>query len=135
MYQFDDRFLESVGLSAMSDEQKEDFLDYAQEQFEIKLGEALASRLSEEQLQEFDKIGEGDSAALQTVLDQYQDYKKDQDYRRLIKNTEDEEMAKMGFVTKKWLDVNCPDYDQMMAKTLAEFQEEIYNQRESILAN
>ena len=37
MYQFDDRFLESVGLSEMGDDQKETFLDYAQEQFEVEL--------------------------------------------------------------------------------------------------
>ena len=42
MYQFDDRFLESVGLSELGADQKETFLDYAQEQFETKVGEVMA---------------------------------------------------------------------------------------------
>jgi len=136
MYQFDDRFLESVGLSEMSEDQKEAFLDYAQEQFETKVGEAMSARLSEEQLNEFDKIIDGDAAIVQDWLSRYPDYETDLDYRRIVKNSgNDQDGIKVSYVTKKWLDKNCPDYDQLMQDTLANFQKEIYDQRESILAS
>ena len=136
MYQFDDRFLESVGLSEMSEDQKEAFLDYAQEQFETKVGEVMSARLSEEQLNEFDKIIDGDAAIVQDWLSRYPDYETDLDYRRIVKNSSnDQDGIKVSYVTKKWLDKNCPDYDQLMQDTLANFQKEIYDQRESILAS
>lgn len=136
MYQFDDRFLESVGLSEMSEDQKEAFLDYAQEQFETKVGEVMSSHMSEEQLAEFDRVIDCDAEVIQSWMSRYPDYATDFDYRRILKNVgEDETEAKNSFVMKKWLDVNCPDYDKLMQETLANFQKEIYEQRESILAS
>jgi len=134
MYRFDDRFLQSVGLSEMSDDQKETFLDYAQEQFEIKVGEAISSVMNEAQLEEFDKITDADPAIVQGWLARYANYEEDVEYRNILKRSADEEEAKLSFVTKKWLDVNCPSYDKMIEETMVSLQKEIYNQRESILA-
>lgn len=133
MYQFDDRFLESVGLSELGADQKETFLDYAQEQFETKVGEVMSANMSEAQLEEFDKIADGDPGIIETWLAKYPDYAKDGDYRRIANNIGDGEEARVNFVTKKWLDTNCPNYDQLMANTLAAFQKEIYENRASIL--
>lgn len=133
MYQFDDRFLESVGLSELGADQKETFLDYAQEQFETKVGEVMSANMSEAQLEEFDKIADGDPGIIESWLAKYPDYAKDGDYRRIANNIGDGEEAKVNFVTKKWLDANCPNYDQLMANTLAAFQKEIYENRASIL--
>lgn len=133
MYQFDDRFLESVGLSEMGADQKETFLDYAQEQFEVKVGEVMSARLNESQLEEFDKIADGDSEIIATWMEKYPDYANDVDYRKIVKNIGESDDAKLNFVTKKWLDENCPDYNDLMAKTLAAFQKEIYENRASIL--
>lgn len=134
MYQFDDRFLERVGLSEMKDEQKEAFLEYAQEQFEVRIGEAMSEKLSEAQLAEFDKITAGDAEVIQNWLARYPEYEKDFDYRKLEKTLSDEEEIKNNFVTKKWMDENCPDYSAIVENTLASFQQEIYDDRESILA-
>lgn len=134
MYQFDNRFLDSVGLSELNDGQKEAFLDYAQEQFEVRIGEAMSSRLNEDQLAEFDKISEGDAEIIADWLSKHEGYEKDADYRRILKAVGDEQESKVSYVTKKWLDDNCPDYDELIQNTLANFQKEIYDQRESILA-
>ena len=134
MYQFDDKFLDSVGLSAMSEEQKEAFLDYAQEQFETKLGEAMSAQLDEAQLKEFDRVVDGDAEIIQEWMDKYPEYETDVDYRKILQAATDENDAKLNFVTKKWLDQNCPNYDELIQKTLADFQEEIYNQKDEILA-
>lgn len=54
--QFDERFLQEMGLSAMPEEQKQQFLDYIQEELEVRIGERISKGLTEEQLNEFDMI-------------------------------------------------------------------------------
>ncbi len=54
--QFDENFLQEMGLSAMPEEQKQAFLDYVQEELEIRVGERISKGLTEIQLNEFDMI-------------------------------------------------------------------------------
>lgn len=54
--QFDEQFLQEMGLSAMPEEQKEQFLAYIQEELEIRIGERISRGLTEVQLNEFDMI-------------------------------------------------------------------------------
>lgn len=56
--QFDDNFLQEMGLSAMPEDQKKAFLDYVQEQLEIRIGERISKGLTEAQLNEFDTIND-----------------------------------------------------------------------------
>ena len=61
--QFDESFLQEMGLSAMPKEQKQKFLDYIQEELEIRIGERIAKGLTEAQLNEFDQITDQKEAA------------------------------------------------------------------------
>lgn len=61
--QFDEKFLQEMGLSAMPEEQKREFLDYIQEELEVRIGERISKGLTEEQLAEFDAITEQAEAA------------------------------------------------------------------------
>ncbi len=133
MFQFNDEFLKSVGLENLPDDQKQDFLEYAQEQFETRIGEAMMSKLTEAQQDEFDKISSDDPEAIQNVLDKYADYENDFTYRRLIKNGADEQQAKSDFAVVKWLDENFPNYSDEINNILADLQSEIYSQKESFL--
>ena len=133
MFQFNDEFLKSVGLENLPDDQKQDFLEYAQEQFETRIGEAMMSKLTEAQQVEFDKISSDDPEAIQKVLDKYADYENDFTYRRLIKNGADEQQAKSDFAVVKWLDENFPNYNNEINNILADLQSEIYSQKESFL--
>lgn len=54
--QFDEQFLQEMGLSAMPEEQKKQFLAYIQEELEIRIGERISRGLTEVQLNEFDMI-------------------------------------------------------------------------------
>lgn len=53
---FDEKFLQEMGLSAMPEDQKQDFLDYIQEELEVRIGERISRGLTEIQLNEFDLI-------------------------------------------------------------------------------
>lgn len=61
--QFDENFLQEMGLSAMPEEQKNRFLRYVQEELEIRIGERISKGLTEVQLNEFDMITDPVEAA------------------------------------------------------------------------
>ncbi len=54
--QFDDKFLQEMGLASMPEDQKQAFLAYVQEELEVRIGERISRGLTEAQLSEFDMI-------------------------------------------------------------------------------
>lgn len=61
--QFDENFLAEMGLQAMPEDQKQKFLDYVQEELEVRIGERISKGLTETQLNEFDMITDPAEAA------------------------------------------------------------------------
>ena len=94
--EFNEEFLAEMGLSAMPEDQKQDFLDYVQEELEVRIGERVARGLTEVQLNEFDMITDQAEAA-------------------------------------KWLEINRPDYREIVTRTIAEMKEEIRANRSKLL--
>jgi hypothetical protein len=138
MFQFDESFLEQVGLSNMPQEQKDNFLQYAQDQLEVRIGEKMSEDLSEEQLDEFEKIIDNDQETVQKWLAQLGDYQNDETFIKLKEDADmdgDDQMLLADFVTAKWLDQNCPQYQQIIHDVMSELQEEISQQKDAILAN
>ena len=50
----DEGFLREVGLAAMPEAEKRAFLDYVQEELEVRIGEGIAEGMTEEKMQEFE---------------------------------------------------------------------------------
>lgn len=78
--EFDDKFLQEMGLSAMPEDKKQAFLDYVQEELEVRIGERISRGLTEVQLNEFDMIT--DSAEAAKWLE-----KNRPDYREIVNRT------------------------------------------------
>ena len=78
--QFDEKFLQEMGLQAMPEDQKQAFLDYVQEELEVRIGERISKGLTEVQLNEFDMIT--DSAEAAEWLE-----KNRPDYREIVTRT------------------------------------------------
>ena len=78
--EFNDQFLQEMGLSAMPEEQKQKFLDYIQEELEIRIGERISKGLTPTQLNEFDMITDPLEAA--SWLE-----KNRPDYREIVNRT------------------------------------------------
>ena len=81
--QFDENFLKEMGLSSMPEDKKPDFLNYLQEELEVRIGRRIAEGLSEEKLQEFDAII--DATAVSGWLE-----KNRPDYREIVNRTIEE---------------------------------------------
>lgn len=69
-----------MGLSAMPADKKQDFLNYVQEELEVRIGERIARGLTEAQLQEFDSLTE--TADVARWLE-----KNRPDYREIVSRT------------------------------------------------
>ena len=137
MCKFDNRFLDSVGLADLPDSQKEAFLQYAQDQLEIRIGESMSNSLNDDQLSEFERIIDNDPATLQGLLDSYGDYQNDETYQTLKRNTgaqDGDANLLSDYVTAKWLNQNCPQYQQIIKESLTDLQNEIREQKDAILA-
>ncbi len=137
MFKFDNRFLDSVGLADLPDSQKEAFLQYAQDQLEIRIGESMSESLNDDQLSEFERIIDNDPATLQGLLDSYGDYQNDEVYQTLKRNTgaqDGDNSLLSDYVTAKWLNQNCPQYQQIIKESLTDLQNEIREQKDAILA-
>ena len=138
MFQFDESFLETVGLSGMPEEEKENFLQYAQDQLEVRIGEKMSEGLSEEQLDEFERIIDNDQETVQKWLANAGDYKNDEIYKKLLEGSEvaeDTPEFLNDYVTAKWLDQNCPQYQDIIRESIECLQQEISQQKDAILEN
>ncbi|MDO4612256.1 MAG: DUF5663 domain-containing protein [Candidatus Saccharibacteria bacterium] len=81
--QFDENFLQEMGLSAMPEEQKVKFLNYVQEELEVRIGERISRGLTDIQLNEFDMITDPVEAAKWLE-------KNRPDYREIVNRTVEE---------------------------------------------
>lgn len=94
--EFDEKFLQEMGLSAMPEEEKQKFLDYLQEELEVRIGERISKGLTEVQLNEFDMITDQAEAT-------------------------------------KWLEINRPDYREIVNRTIEEMKAEIRANRNKLI--
>jgi len=94
--QFNEDFLQEMGLSAMPESQKQAFLDYVKEELEVRIGERISKGLTEVQLNEFDAITDQAEAT-------------------------------------KWLEINRPDYREIVERCIAEMKAEIRANRDKLI--
>jgi hypothetical protein len=78
MLKLDNDFLQSVGLGDMPDEEKKKMLVHIYETLELRVGMKLAEKMSDEQLDEFEKLAEKNDEAgslkwLETNVPNYKD--------------------------------------------------------------
>lgn len=137
MFQLDDKFLADIGLSDLPDDQKQAFLQHIYEELELRVGTKLSDGLSDEQLEQFEKVIDRDQATIDGWLQQFSpDYQNDEIFKRMQQATNldpNDPGLKAEYVATKWLEVNRPDYRQVVAQVLDELKREIITNRDAIL--
>ena len=137
MFQLDDKFLQDIGLADLPDEQKKPFLQHIYEQLEYQVGMRLSEGMSDEQLEEFegiiDRKPEVVNAWLQAKVPQLEAdplFAKMQESTGLAADNFD---LKAEYAATKWLEVNRPDYRNVVAQTLEALKQEVISNRDAIL--
>lgn len=137
MFQLDEKFLQDLGLDQMPEEQKQAFLKHIYEELEIRVGTKLSEGLSDEQLDEFEGIIDRKEDAVTAWLAAHApNYQADEVFVRLQQSTglgADDSRLKAEFAATKWLEVNRPDYRNVVAQVLDELKQEIIKNRDAIL--
>lgn len=139
MFQLDDQFLADIGLAELPEDQKKPFLQHIYEQLEYKVGIRLSEGLSEDQLTEFESIIDRKEEVVSAWIAQHApDYQNDELLQRMSQQAKlavDDPALKAEYAATKWLEVNRPDYKDVVAATLNELKQEIVQSRDAILGN
>jgi hypothetical protein len=137
MFQLDDKFLEEVGLAGLPDDQKKPFLQHTYDQLEYRVGVRLSEGMSDEQLEEFESIIDRKMDVIDAWLGQHAPQYKDEDIFARLKEAsglaENDPNLKAEYAATKWLEVNRPDYRDVVAATLDEIKKEILANKDAIL--
>ena len=137
MFQLDDNFLKELGLDQLPDEQKKPFLQHIYSELELRVGERLSQGMSDAQLDEFANIIDKAPGAVDEFLAKYApNYQQEPMFQRLVQATKADPNnpgLKDEFAATKWLEVNRPDYRDVVAATMDELKKEIITNREALL--
>lgn len=139
MFQLDDKFLADIGLGEMPNDQKQAFLQHIYEELELRVGTKLSDGLSDQQLEEFEKIIDRDYTVIDAWLTAHvQDYVSDQVFQRMqqaLNLDASDPNLKAEYAATKWLEVNRPDYRDVVRQVLDELKAEIVANRDAILGS
>lgn len=141
MFQLDDNFLRDLGITDLPEDQKKALLRHIYEELELRVGERLAEGMSESQMTEFETLLDRDEEKTrQWLQDNAPEYKQSDDYKQFVTNLGLDVEQDLGadrladYVATKWLEVNRPDYREVVARTMEELKMELIQGRDTILA-
>ena len=139
MFQLDDQFLSDIGLATMPEEQKKPFLQHTYDQLEYKVGIRLSEGMTDAQLEEFESIIDRKDDVISAWLNQYApNYYNEEVFQRLQQSSGldiNDPALRADYAATKWLEVNRPDYRDVVAAVLEELKKEIIANREAILGS
>lgn len=137
MFQLNEEFLKELGLDQLPEDQRKPFLDHIYSELELRVGERLSQGLSDAQLDEFANIIDKVPGAVDTFLAAHAPQcQSDPMFARLVQATGvavDDPRLKDEFAATKWLEVNRPDYRDVVAAVMEELKKEIIANRDAIL--
>jgi hypothetical protein len=139
MFQLDDQFLQDIGLADLPDEQKKPFLQHVYDQLEYRVGVRLSEGMSDAQLEEFESIIDRKPEVIDAWIAQYApDFTNDDLFGKIQASSglpAEDPRVKAEYAATKWLEVNRPDYRDVVASTLNDLKQEIGQNRDAILGS
>ena len=60
--EINEEFLREIGMGVMGEEEKQAFLDFVQEELEVRVGEEISDGMTEEQIREFEEAESDEEA-------------------------------------------------------------------------
>jgi hypothetical protein len=135
MIEFNDEFIDEVGLSALPNEFRRAFLGHVHDHLERSVGEGISRNMSNDQLAEFEAIIDRREDVIdEWIIQHARGYLDDELYQRIQGATGGSERElKAEYAATKWLEVNRPDYPSIVERKLTEVRELIAQHRDAIL--
>ena len=137
MFQLDDQFLADIGLADLPEEQKKPFLQHVYDQLEYRVGVRLSEGMTDAQLEEFEAIIDRKEDIVNNWIHTYAPgYAAEEMFQKIQQASglsANDPALKAEYAATKWLEVNRPDYRDVVAKTLEELKAEIGQSKDAIL--
>lgn len=137
MFQLDDQFLADIGLNELPEDQKKPFLEHIYNELELRVGTKLSDGLNDAQLEEFESIIDRDEEKIVAWLDaNAPNYQEDENFKRIAEAAKlevSDPRVLAEYAATKWLEINRPDYRQVVASVLEQLKTEIAGNRSAIL--
>jgi len=121
MFQLNEEFLKELGLDQLPEDQQKSLLQHIYSELELRVGERLSQGMSDAQLEEFAGIIDKTPGAVDDFLAKH------------APNYQQDPRLKDEFAATKWLEVNRPDYRDVVAAVMADLKKEIIANRDAIL--
>jgi len=139
MFQLDDQFLKDIGLADLPEEQRKPFLQHVYDQLEYRVGVRLSEGMSDAQLEEFEAIIDRKEDIVNSwIQTNAPGYAAEEVFHKIQQASglaADNPVLKAEYAATKWLEINRPDYRDVVAKTLEELKSEINTNRDVILGS
>lgn len=137
MFKLDDTFLADVGLGAMPEAEKQPFLQHIYQELELRVGTRLSEGMSDAQLAQFEAIIDRKMDIVDSWLAQFvPNYTTDDAFLRMQQVTNlaiTDPALRSEYASTKWLELNRPNYRDVVKQTLEELKGEIRNNSSAIL--
>ncbi|MEI6850639.1 MAG: DUF5663 domain-containing protein [Candidatus Saccharibacteria bacterium] len=137
MFQLDDKFLEDIGLNELPEEQKKPFLQHIYDELELRVGTKLSDGMNDDQLEEFESIIDRKEDVINNWISvNAPEYHNDPGFSQLQKATGldiNDKNLLAEYTATKWLEVNRPDYREVVTQVLDGLKSEVIAGRDTIL--
>lgn len=137
MFQLDDTFLADVGLDIMPEAEKQPFLQHIYQELELRVGTRLSEGMSDAQLAQFEAIIDRKMEIVDPWLAQFvPNYTADAAFQRMQQVTNlaaTDPALRAEYASTKWLELNRPNYRDVVKQTLDELKVEIRKNASAIL--
>lgn len=138
MFTLDEEFLEALGLLELTADEKDNLLRSVYSELESRLGKGLTEGLSDDELDEFGYFVDHNELGMSGWFERnLPEYKEREDYQQFcMVNQEASELAILGqYGAMKWLQLNVPEYPQIVSAVFEEMKQELRDNSETILEN
>jgi len=139
MFQLDDKFLQDIGLGDLPEDQKKPFLQLTYDRLEYQVGIRLSEGMTDAQLEEFESIIDRKQEVISEWLaNNAPNFAAEPVFQKLLEVSKlpaTDPGLQAEFAATKWLEVNRPDYRDVVAATLEEIKKEIVSNKDAILGN
>lgn len=136
MIRIDDSLLQDLGLMSLPKPERDALLRQIYETLEMRVGMKLAERMSDQQLDEFERFIDGDLAFTENYLNTMRaGWQQSKEYQAAVTSAQqaaqkrgvefNENAVKTEFGALTWLETNFPDYKQVVANELETLKGEI----------
>lgn len=132
MFLIDDNFLKSVGFNVdtLSEDEKRKYIDQFTAELNARISNRFVEELDDDQVVEFNDIQENSDRTNRWLEEFHNDYRSNEAYLQLLKNTGSETDAKRMYATALWMNDAVPRYGEIIQEELNNYQAQLHEIRE-----